>query len=314
MTGPSGDMPSPLGEPEPFGAVKDLSLVSTSGIATDPGIPSSDQEQFGHVSDLSLISTNTETAAKDALASARQKALASFDDGGDTEAMVRKDVQGNLRGRMPAPPAEGDADLPAVVQTADLPAVSSKNKRPEVRRPGQVGPTQSGSSAMIGKPPPPVAPQPFGPMAKVESEPGPASRTAAMPRPARSAPAPKTTPSPARPPAPPPVTTAPMPARSAPPAAHPLNTTAPLEQRSPVAATQMSPPFAPPQAPPPIPQAYPSSPPPQAYPSAPPGQTFGSQPPMGCTRARRSRRSSARSRPLRRTPTRTGSAAAATNR
>ncbi len=247
MASGAGGMPSPVGEPEPFrpqapsepfGAVRDLSLVSSSGVGTSPGVPSSDDGPFGHVSDLSLISTNTETAARDALAGARQKALAGFDDdGGDTEAMVRnKDAHGNLRGRMPGPPAVEDADLPAVVEAADLPAVS-KNRRPEPRRPGQIGPTQSGSSAMIGKPPPPVAPQPFGPMEKVD-EPGPASRTGAMP--GRPPPAiPKTQQSPVRSPAP--MTTAPMPARPAPPVAKPLNTTAPLDQRSPFAATQLSP-------------------------------------------------------------------------
>jgi molecular chaperone DnaK len=275
MAGASGGMPSPIGEPEPFGTdpgveqfgtVRDLSLVSSSGLETNPGVPSSVDRGFGHVSDLSLIS-NVETAR--------------FDDD-PTEALKRG-------APAKAPVVDDGADLPAVVERADLPAVAQSRggpKRPESRRPpSQIGAMPSGSSGMIGKPPTPVAPQPFGPMEKKVDEPPAGARTAAMP--ARPVPSPvaakaaATQPSRQQPPAggapvrPPALgnLTAGMSARPAPPVAKPFDTTMPLE-RSPVAPTQLSAPQ-PPRPPPPPPPPFQSTAP-MTQP-----QAFGSQPPPG---------------------------------
>ncbi len=294
MNSGQGGMPSPIGEPEPFaggepekdqfGAVRDLSLVSSSGVST-PGSPSEpgpfgavkdlslvsssgvsqpgagssagSSPEFGHVSDLSLISNQTATAAMDAIVQARQKAVdqGTFED--DTEATNKAPNKGQVPGGKPAALQQEDdsVDLPAVVPTADLPAVARGGGKGQIRRPAGPALTATGGPSMLGKPPPPVAPQPFGPMEKIkEDEDEPRSRTAAM----QGAPPKKPAVSTARapggvkpPPAPP--TTSPMPARAG---ASLLGQTAPVGQKSPAAqlkSTQASP-GAPP-APPPLPIA-----------------------------------------------------------
>ena len=296
-----GRMPSPIGEPEPFasddlpggqfGAVGDISLVSSTGVA-----PSSAELGFGHVADLSLVSTSSATAELDDVTEARKKLLDEIED--ETEANVRTDaatgIQPGLGNTLnlsaaPAPSPFGTVDegvdLPSVAQPTDLPSVvQPKGKRPEIRKPGQPGMTQGGGPSMIGKPPPMMAPQPFGPMEKIGGEGGPPSRTAAMQspltqqskgQPPPAAPPPSAAPNarvaikgaPARDSAPPQRTGA-MPARGAP----PMNTTAPLDPpldlppRQPTVRTAMSP-----QALPPPVQTAPMQPPPQnpAFQSAP---------------------------------------------
>jgi hypothetical protein len=255
---------------------------------------SSDKGGFGHVSDLSLISSNTETAAMEALTNARQQALAEFDDQNPTDA-IRRDAQGNVHGRLPqAPGGDDQPDLPSVVEKADLPAISkgkASAKRPDIqRKQGQVGPLPSGTSAMLGKPPAPIAPQPFGPMEKVDepAAPGPMSRTGVMPnRPPPAPAAAKAAPTQQSRQQPPPMPgsgvrapampnlTSPMPARPAPPVPKPLDTTSPFNERSPVAPTQMSEPFG--SAPPPGHNQHPSG-----FPrNAPMAHGFSNAPPPG---------------------------------
>ena len=133
----SGNTPSPALLPS-FGEVRDLSLISSSGVS-NPGVPSSGAGDFGHVSDLSLISTpgtTTQTGTLEGLTEVRRDARAEDDDKGNT-------LQLDARGR-----GGEDADLPAVVEQADLPAVAARAA--PARKPG---------SAMLGKPPPLVAPQ-----------------------------------------------------------------------------------------------------------------------------------------------------------
>jgi molecular chaperone DnaK len=249
MPGPSSPgMPSPIGEPDgfgvpdgQFGAVRDLSLISTTGIAIaavssaasgKPGAASGELG-FGHVADLSLVSSTSATAGLDGVAEARQKMLEDLEE--QTQANVFEPQGGGLSlearggpgGRGPAPPQgagseEDGADLPSVAAPTDLPSVvGGRAKRPEIRKPGQPGMTATGGASMLGKPPPLLAPQPFGPMVKMGADQAPPSRTAVLP-----AQPPK--PPPARPSAPPPQAapprTAAMPARA------PLNTTAPLNQ------------------------------------------------------------------------------------
>jgi molecular chaperone DnaK len=270
MTGTSAPgMPSPIGEPEAFGdhvpggqfgEVRDLSLVSTSGVSqpgSDPG-----ELGFGHVSDLSLVSSSSATGQLEGVTAARQKLLEELED--ETEANV---VEGGARGgtmnlepannpgaRVPSLQQNPDdaADLPALAQPSDLPSVAGQHgkKRPEIRKPGQLGMSSGGGATMAGKPPPKLAPQPFGPMEKIGGDQAPpSSHTAAMHAPARpppSAPASKPGPTgqPARTAAMP-ARTAAMPARSSSPpnttaalhqpAPAPLNQTAPLAQPSPAA-------------------------------------------------------------------------------
>jgi molecular chaperone DnaK len=146
----------------PFGAVPDLSLISTTGVSTNRN-----PEGFGHVSDLSLISNQTATAATDAITHARSQALESGQFSHDsTEAIVHKQGQ--------SPKDQHDHD--ALIDRADLPAVVARAK--PARKPGEVGMTKDGSPSMMGKAPPPVAPQPFGPMEKIDEPPR--SRTAAL--------------------------------------------------------------------------------------------------------------------------------------
>jgi molecular chaperone DnaK len=333
MTGASsGGMPSPLGDSKGFGSdsgsvpggtfgeVRDMSLISSSGVSSpsDPARiisrPGSNVDLgFGHVSDdLSLISTSSATAQIDG--DIRKQALEGFED--ETEANVI-DAKGGTMNLDPVanpnaravPPLQGGpddaADLPALAQPTDLPSVAGRAgagaKRPEIRKPGQLGMGPTGGGTMAGKPPPKMAPQPFGPMEKIGEQGGPPSRTAAMharPQPQQPPPskpaAPGSKPQVGGPQAQPARTSA-MPARGAPnattaplnqPAPPPLNTTAPLNQQSPVArAPGAATPFgsAPPAAFGSVPPAYgaPAPPPPQAFGSAPPPpQAFGSVPPQ----------------------------------
>jgi molecular chaperone DnaK len=114
----------------------------------------------------------------DAITGARQKAIDSgaFDD--ETEAAKKPPVK--------APPGLIDAknagemtglDLPSIAKSNDLPATKGK---PIARKTGGVGMNPAGNAPMIGKPPPPVAPQPFGPMERIPEEQEPPSRTASM--------------------------------------------------------------------------------------------------------------------------------------
>jgi molecular chaperone DnaK len=290
-------IPSPLGEdpapwpqdaaaarrgsvPEgPFGAVPDLSLVSTTGVSS-PGV--SDEPGFGHVSDLSLISNQTADAAMDAITQARPldgptEAFAAFAKRGAT---VQLDPGSNPAA--PSAPASRPRspkdEHDSLIDRADLPAVVAKAK--PARKAGQLGMTpQGGASAMAGKPPPLVAPQPFGPMEKVApaDESGPHSRAGAMQSQHRPAPGGKAPPSIAKKQGPP--NTTPMQARPA----NPLGTTTPLghgaQGRQPPPAFAKQPPpsaqrpvqtteaFGAPVAPPPQPAA-PFAPPAPAPPPA----------------------------------------------
>ncbi|MBS2019408.1 MAG: Hsp70 family protein [Deltaproteobacteria bacterium] len=185
-----GDLPSGGA----FGEIREMSLVSTSGVSTSgvsgsavtqgaPGLPSSDQP-FGHLPDLSLVSTSSATAELDDVTEARQKMQAEL----EGETAVKKGGTVNLdpaanpgaRGPAPiAPPIDEGADLPAVAERADLPAVRGGKPSGPSRKPVSPGMSASGGSSMVGKPPPIVAPQPFGPMEKIGEE-SPPSRTAAM--------------------------------------------------------------------------------------------------------------------------------------
>jgi molecular chaperone DnaK len=299
-----GRMPSPIGEPEPFagedlpggqfGAVGDISLVSSTGVAPS-GAEQSVELGFGHVADLSLVSTSSATAELDDVTEARKKLLDEIED--ETEANVRTDAATGVQPGMgntlnlsaaPAPSPFGTVDdgidLPSVAQPTDLPSVvQPKGKRPEIRKPGQPGMTQGGGPSMIGKPPPMMAPQPFGPMEKIGGEGGPPSRTAAMQSPhtqqSKGQPPPPAPSSkgaiaikgaPARGPAAGPQRTGAMPARGA----QPMNTTAPLDPppKQPTVRTAMSP-----QAPPP-PQGFGASGPTAAFGSVPPAQAFAGSP------------------------------------
>jgi molecular chaperone DnaK len=279
MGASTGGMPSPIGEPEAFGGddipgghfgeVRDMSLISTSGMASPPvRLPSNVELGFGHVSDdLSLISTSSATAQVDG--DLRRQAFANYEDETEANLIEGGSAKGatmsldpvanpNARG---VPALQGGlddaADLPALAEPSDLPSVAGRpsGKRPEIRKPGQLGMSPSGGNTMAGKPPPKMAPQPFGPMEKIGGDPAPPSRTAAMqaPAPQRAPQAPPSKPGaqapqgqgpqgqgpqgqPARgmPSNAPPARTSAMPARNVP-AAAPLNTTAPLNQASPAA-------------------------------------------------------------------------------
>lgn len=278
-----------------FGQVHDLSLVSSTGVSSS-GVSNPGEVGFGHVSDLSLISNQTATAAMDAITNARNEALDSgaFDE--QTEAIVRK--KGGAGNTLDVPPAKNPGNPAAygqstprsqkdehdsLIDRTDLPAVVQKAK--PARKPGQVGMSKDGSPSMMGKAPPIVAPQPFGPMERMPVS----QRTAAMPSPAPAA----------KPNKPPPVKpqTAPMQGKSAGPP--PFNQTTPLGAQSPAgqgqpahrgAATEAFGSTAavnPPQQPPPLPQQgpYASAPPMQGGFSQPPQQpgpqpfSFGSSPP-----------------------------------
>ena len=334
MTGTSsGGMPSPIGEPEAFrddvpggqfGEVRDMSLISSSGVASaSVGRPGSNVDLgFGHVSDdLSLVSTATAHLENDA----RKQAFDNYEDeteanlieGGGKGATMNLDPVANPNARgVPALQGGHDdtADLPALAQPTDLPSVVGGvgrpgGKRPEIRKPGQLGMTATGGGTMAGKPPPKLAPQPFGPMERMGE--APPSRTAAMQAQAQAQPQPRQAPpsapaskpgaqaqqarqapnpggqgpqgQPARQPSgAPPAQTGAMPARSG----APLNQTAPLNQQGPVArAPGAATPFgsAPPAAFGSVPPAFGHAPAPQTqvFGSAPPPQmqVFGSAPP-----------------------------------
>jgi molecular chaperone DnaK len=267
MSASSAGMPSPTGEPLPgqFGEVRDLSLVSSSGVNTAPGDQARTAPGFGHVSDLSLISTSTSTETSDAITEARKQALdaGTFDDGDDTEALHR-----GAPAKPIAPQPIEDADLPTAVPQAELPAAVRGKAAAAKRAPG-MGAT--GGSQMLGKPPPAAAPQPFGKMEKINEPMTTPARTAPMTakpapgpvRPAAGAPAAPTTKSPARPP-PQQVTTAPMQQRDS---TSPLNKSPVPPAPSPF-ASQAAAPFASHHA-----AAFASAPP-AAFASAPPA-AFG---------------------------------------
>lgn len=230
-----------------FGAIGDLSLISTTGMtatampigganatAVPPTTRTPSGGEFGHVSDLSLISTT---------------GIASP----STEPLIGKGRTLQIGPAANPVAPHGDEDLPAL--PADLPATVTRGKKPELRKQGQLGMGPSGQAQMQGQPPPETAAAPFGPMERAPQTAPIGQRTAAMP----AAPGPM----PARPPAP----SHPNLERSVPPALRP-NTT-PMQARAP-----QPPPMAP-QAPP---AASPTAPPP--YGSNIPPAALGSVPPM----------------------------------
>jgi molecular chaperone DnaK len=268
-----------------FGAVPDLSLVSTSGVSSS-GVSSPDGG-FGHVSDLSLISNQTATAAMEAITQARSHAMESGQFEDETEAL-RRDGKGRSMQLDQAPRSDKE-DHDSLIDRADLPAVVQKAK--PARKPGQIGMNpQGGGASMLGKPPPLIAPQPFGPMEKVDESPH--SRTAAMQSPQRAVPPGAKAPPPQIAKTGPgklPPQTAPMPARASQPN---LNVTAPLgqsgpgPQKPPPAAKPRptteafgSPAAAPPPFAPPAPAYQPPQPPPQAYQPPPQQGAYASSPP-----------------------------------
>lgn len=289
-------MPSPIGEPEPFkaeakqeavpggqfGAVRDMSLISSSGISS-PGATAgakdapSSPDVFGHVSDLSLVSS-AGAATDPGVAAARAKMADDLEDETEANVFGKKPDAAKAAEAAPAAPMAGfgeiddGADLPAVVQTADLPSVV-KGKGSPVRRPGQPGMSPGGGASMLGKPPPLVAPQPFGPMERIDEPP--VSRTAAMParppqaapsKPAPQAPVSKPARTPAAQPSQPAPRTAPM--QAAPPPAASSSPARPSPQTAAFGSTAAMPPGA--GGPPPFPQ-FGSAPP--------PGPAFGSHAP-----------------------------------
>ena len=304
----TGVAPPAAGQVPPggrFGEVRDMSLISSTGLAPGPQIINAPGDSadygFGHVSDLSLISTSSATAEAEGIGQARKDLLDNFED--ETEANLR-DGKGGTMNLDPAsnPGARGPAalqgqddsvDLPALAEPTDLPSVvGARGKRPEIRKPGQLGMQSSGGASMAGKPPPKMAPQPFGKMEKIGAEDSPPSRTAAMQ--ARQPP-PAPTSSAARgasanQPAPAPARTAAMPARSAPPPApNPPPSSARVGPGATTPLGSAPPPgmggaphgFGPPQAP------FQSSPPPMGaspfggFGGPPAQQPFASQPPQG---------------------------------
>jgi molecular chaperone DnaK len=260
---------------EPFGEIQDVSLVSTTGVSTS-GLAS--DEEFGHISDLSLISGP---------GGSDRRGLPPLDSGEiDDPTKVRRDQEppigfGNTLqldpGKNPNP----------LLDREDLPAVAPKPK--PARSAAPAGPTSGrglgirpdGSSPMSGKAPPLIAPQPFGPMEKLDDAP----RTASLQ-------SPQGRPPPGKPP-PSPISKAPVPPPNVqpPPQPHAFNTTVPLgvpTAPAPVTAsmgamtkpsTEQAPPPA--MAPPAYPFAYNSGPPPAAY-VQPEEQVsnYGSQPPV----------------------------------
>ncbi len=233
---PAGHVPGQVPAGGRFGEVRDMSLISSTGVAS-PQIINAPGESadygFGHVSDLSLISTSSATAEAEGIGQARKDLLENFED--ETEANLRDgkggtmnlDPSSNPGARGPASLQDQDdsVDLPALAEPTDLPSVvGGRGKRPEIRKPGQLGMQSSGGASMAGKPPPKMAPQPFGKMEKIGAEDSPPSRTAAMQARAQPPPAPASSaargPS-GKPPPQAPARTSAMPARSAPPPAPP---------------------------------------------------------------------------------------------
>jgi molecular chaperone DnaK len=241
VSSPGGSLPD-----GPFGAVADdLSLISSPGTSA----PSGEENAFGHVEDLSLVSsTGTGTAA------ARPAGRGP----GNTVALA---------------PATNPASGPG---RADLPSVVPK---PQTARQPPAQPGYRPDGGMQGRAPPLIAPQPFGPMERMDEGHG-QTHTLLQQPPPKPPPLAKTMASPYAAPAPPPPAphTAPM----------PLGQTAPLGQVAPGPQIQ---PFggAPPQ---PLPARRPPSaappPPPNAHgaqnkaPSQPPiFGSFQSSPPDG---------------------------------
>ena len=295
-------IPSPLGEdPAPpwreqtrppqvpdgaFGALPDLSLVSTTGVAPTMGVLPSSGPGFGHVADLSLISNTTATAAMDAIKNARQRAVETgqFDD--ETEAVRRLPAGGTLALEAKANPAaaksEGKEEHDSLIDRADLPAVVARAK--PARKPvpvappsgaGQLGMNPRGDgNSMTGKAPPLLAPQPFGPMERIPDDAPPSQRTVALQAPNRAPVIAKTKASPQMAmPAPTPQhrpSQAPGPAAPVAQAQKPFAQTTPLRQtpsESPLmarkpstAAMPAAPPFSPGPPGPPPPQATPFKP------------------------------------------------------
>lgn len=248
----------------PFGALRDLSLISTSGMSAPPtAVDPTSALDFGHVSDdLSLVSTPSATA--------------------------------NVNAH-----ADADADLAALAEPSDLPSLAGdrgRGRRPDPRKPGQLGMTAGGGAAMVGKPPPNVAPQPFGPMGKIGEAPAALPQTAALqarPQP-NAPPATRQGPgasglqgSPARPGTQPPRTGA-MPAHTATMPAHTDARGEPPARSEPPPAAASSPGGARPSVAPPSPVApfgpppvAPLQPPPAQQFQQPPHRGFGSVPPPG---------------------------------
>jgi molecular chaperone DnaK len=281
-SGTSADMPD-----GPFGALSDLSLISTSGVSTTAQAPAVTSPGFGHIGDLSLISTpsaQTDTGITAELEAARAKALETgLVDAIDSPTEIKKAPSAKGGSTMQLDPGENPAAKrpDSFVDREDLPAVAARAK--PARKPGQPAVPSMGQ-----KPPPLMAPQPFGPMEKIDDEP-PTSQRPPPPRVPAGAkqPPPPIKPSPGKSPlakttssdAPP--ATQGMPARPGPPPAQPAKPPArhsappPPPRMVPLESTQQ---FIAPSPPQPLPQPQPHSAPP---PPPPPLQFggFGSAPP-----------------------------------
>ncbi len=261
----------------PFGALADLSLVSTSGVSTTGASAS---REFGHVSDLSLIGSAVDPREMETQA---RPLPFDLDDPVATEPAARGNtVQVEPRQNPVAPPSPKAAH-DALLDRQDLPAVAARPK--PARLPGQT--TKDGRSPMTGRPPPMAATQPFAPMAKAPPPP--------PPKPA----VPKTAPFAAPPPPPPAPPPLPPESPRAGPNAYPLfasQVPPPAAPSAPYASAPSAPyasappPFAPApapygSAPPPAafasrpPPPYGSAPPPAAFASRPPGTPYASAPP-----------------------------------
>ena len=155
---PGMKVPSPVGG-DTFGAVQDLSLVSSSGVSSSAVSPtSSDENPFGHVADLSLISTTgTATAAVPHPPTGP----------GHT---VQLDPKANPAAAKPAPRTAPSVMPRDSAGRADLPSVAPKAKPARHQAAAQVGMRPDGTPSMMGKAPPLVAPQPFGPMERIDRE------------------------------------------------------------------------------------------------------------------------------------------------
>ncbi|MFO0741948.1 MAG: Hsp70 family protein [Labilithrix sp.] len=315
---PPAPPPPPAELPDgPFGAVADLSLISTTGVNTNAGVTN---PGFGQIGDLSLVSTSsstqTETGVTNEIAAARAKALAEgfVDDGRRPPETVKGIAPALGAGRTVQlepgenPAAKKDASLvpsgrgsgeagardESLIDRQDLPAVVARAK--PARKPGQ-----QTVPSMGAKPPPLIAPQPFGPMEKIGDEPPPSQRPRVPPGAKQPPPAIKQSQAkiPAAKPDAPPATQA-MPARTqiSPPGPAPAP---PVPQPKPARTVTAPPPAPPPmQAPPPVPQRPPMQettqqfqvppvqpPPPQQHfapapqPSAPPPQPYSQPPAFG---------------------------------
>jgi molecular chaperone DnaK len=283
----SADMPD-----GPFGALADLSLISTSGISTTAQAPAITSPGFGHIGDLSLISTpsaQTDTGITAELEAARAKAIADgLVEAMDSPTEVKKAPETRRGIAPPTPGAKGAASTsqldpgenPAAkrdsfVDREDLPAVAARAK--PARKPGQQAVPSMGQ-----KPPPLIAPQPFGPMEKIDEEPPTSQRAAPRVPPGARQPPPAIKPSKSplaktaagsdAPPA-----THAMPARPGPPPAPPAKPAArpsapPPPPRMIPESTQQ---FIAPSPPKPLPQ--PQAPPP--FSSPPPPKPFSAPPP-----------------------------------